>query len=127
MQLHLPASHGTSAPGIARRAAPRDEDMALVVTELVSNAVRHAGGDILLVIEDTGAARRVEVWDTSTRPPQMQVGSMDAESGRGLVLVDTLSRTWGWSAGHGTGPWAKMVFAEIPAAQAATAPDGGPR
>ena len=127
MRVHLPASYGTSAPGIARHAASGDEDTALVVTELVSNAVRHAGGDILLVIEDTGAARRVEVWDTSTVPPRMQDGSLDAESGRGLMLVDALSRTWGWSASHGTGPWAKMVFAEMPAPQAASAPDGGRR
>ena len=125
MRVNLPASYGTSAPGIARRSAPPGEDMALVVTELVSNAVRHAGGDILLVIEDTGAARRVEVWDTSANPPRMGVGSLDAESGRGLMLIDALSRTWGWSASHGTGPWAKMVFAEMPVPQAATAPDGG--
>jgi two-component sensor histidine kinase len=101
--------------------------MALVVTELVSNAVRHAGGDILLVIEDTGGARRVEVWDTSAAPPRMQADSLDAESGRGLVLVDTLSTTWGWSAGGGTQPWAKVVFAEMAAALAATGPGGGPQ
>lgn len=127
MRVHLPASYGTRAPGIARQAAPGDEDMALVVTELVSNAVRHAGGDILLVIEDTGTARRVEVWDTSSIPPRMQADSPDAESGRGLVLVDTLSMTWGWSANHGTEPWAKVVFAEMAALQGATAPSGGLR
>jgi anti-sigma regulatory factor (Ser/Thr protein kinase) len=125
MRLHLPASHGESAAGIARRAAPPgDEDLALVVTELVSNAVRHAGGDILLVIEDTGGMRRVEVWDTSSQPPRMQAGALDAESGRGLLLVDTLSRTWGWSASRGTGPWAKTVFAEMTAPRAAAAPNG---
>jgi anti-sigma regulatory factor (Ser/Thr protein kinase) len=101
--------------------------MALVVTELVSNAVRHAGGDILLVIEDTPAARRVEVWDTSTVPPRMQDGSLDGESGRGLMLVDALSRTWGWTASRSTGPWAKVVFAEMPVPQAASVPDGGRR
>jgi anti-sigma regulatory factor (Ser/Thr protein kinase) len=127
MRVHLPASYGTSAPGIARRATSGDEDMALVVTELVSNAVRHAGGDILLVIEDTGAARRVEVWDTSTVPPRIQDGSLDGESGRGLMLVNALSQTWGWTASDGTGPWAKMVFAEMAAFQSAGGPDGGPQ
>lgn len=125
MRVHLPACYGTQAPGIARRAAPCGEDMALVVTELVSNAVRHAGGDILLVIEDTGSARRVEVWDTSSIPPRMRADPPDAESGRGLLLVDSLSTTWGWSAGHGAQPWAKVVFAEMAAPQAVTAPGGG--
>jgi hypothetical protein len=127
MRVHLPAAYGERAPGIARQAAPRDEDMALVVTELVANAVRHAGGDILLVIEDTDGARRVEVWDTSSNPPRMQADSLDAESGRGLLLVDALSKTWGWSASGGPEPWAKVVFAEVTAPQVATAPDGGPR
>ena len=117
MRVHLPASCGQAAPGIARQAAPGDEDMALVVTELVSNAVRHAGGDILLVIDDLGGAWRVEVWDTSSDPPRMQPGSLDAESGRGLLLVDTLSTTWGWSAGCGPQPWAKVVFAEMKASR----------
>jgi hypothetical protein len=124
MRVHLPASYGTRAPGIARRAAPAGEDLALVVTELVSNAVRHAGGDVLLVIEDIGGARRVEVWDTCSTPPRMRADCPEAESGRGLLLVDTLSTAWGWSASSGTPPWAKVVFAEMAAPQAAIAPGG---
>jgi hypothetical protein len=89
--------------------------------------VRHAGGDVLLVIEDAGGARRVEVWDTSSTPPRMQADCPEAESGRGLLLVDTLSMTWGWSASHGTGPWAKVVFAEMAALQVAGAAGGGVR
>jgi hypothetical protein len=127
MRVHLPASYGQAAPGIARQAAPRDEDMALVITELVSNAVRHAGGDILLVINDTGGAWRVEVWDTSSDPPRMQASSLDAESRRGLLLVDTLSTTWGWKAGAREQPWAKVVFAEMPAPSTCAAPGAGPR
>ena len=120
MQLHLPASYGAQAPGIVRRTVACDEDMALVVTELVSNGLRHAGGDVLVVIVESSATRRVEVWDTSSEPPRMQVGSLDAESGRGLLLVDTLAATWGWSVSHGTPPWAKVVYAEMAAPQAAT-------
>jgi hypothetical protein len=119
MRVHLPASYGQQAPGIARQAAPSDPDMALVVTELVSNAVRHVGGDILLVIDDIGGVWRVEVWDTSSDPPRMQANSLEVESGRGLLLVDTLSTTWGWSTGRGAEPWAKVVFAEMAAPHAA--------
>ncbi len=57
----------------------------------------------------------------------MQADSLDAESGRGLLPVDTLSTTWGWSAEGGTQPWAKVVFAEMAAPQAATATGGGPQ
>jgi hypothetical protein len=120
MRLLLPASYGELAPAIARQAAPPGDDLALVVGELVGNAVRHAGGDILLVIEDVGGAWRVEVRDTSADPPRMQPGSLDAESGRGLLLVDALSTTWGWSACQGGGPWAKVVFAELAAPVQAT-------
>jgi two-component sensor histidine kinase len=101
--------------------------MALVVTELVSNAMRHVGGDILLVINEAGGAWRVEVWDTSADPPRMQPSSLEAESGRGLLLVDTLSTTWGWSADSGEHPWAKVVFAELAAPRTGTTQGPLPR
>lgn len=125
MRLHLPASYGTAAARVARRAVPGDdEDLALVVTELVSNAVRHAGGDILLVIKDTDSTRRIEVWDTSVMPPRIRHAPASAECGRGLTLVDALSRTWGWTAGDGAGPWAKAVFAEMTVSPATSVSPG---
>ena len=43
-------------------------DLALVVTELVANAVRHAGTDITVRLSRLGDGVRVEVADGSTRP-----------------------------------------------------------
>ena len=39
----------------------------------------------------------VLVEDASAAPPELQPDSVDAESGRGLVLVDTLAESWGWN------------------------------
>jgi hypothetical protein len=49
------------------------------------------------------------VEDTSTAPPKLQPDSVDAEGGRGLVLVDTLAADWGWER-TSTG---KLVWFEL--------------
>ncbi|KES07489.1 regulatory protein [Streptomyces toyocaensis] len=72
-----------------------------VVAELATNAVTHGrvpGRDFRLafyVVDDT---LRIEVTDTrGDRLPQRQPAAPDAESGRGLCLVDALADRWGVS------------------------------
>src|SRR3712207_692888 len=71
-------------------------DVAVLLTsEAVTNAVRHAGGDVLLSVRRHGDALHVEVADGSPTPPRMRRPGHSDEGGRGLRLVNALSTAWG--------------------------------
>jgi anti-sigma regulatory factor (Ser/Thr protein kinase) len=73
----------------------------MIVTELVSNAVRHGpGGPVELAIEAGGNGMRGEVADPGTGIHGRDLDRRRAteEGGRGLFLVDALSDSWGLSA-----------------------------
>jgi len=71
------------------------DDIALVVTELVANAVRHAGTDIEISVTHLSKGVRLEVRDGSTRPLRPRAALSSDEGGRGLLLVDALSTRYG--------------------------------
>ena len=77
---------------------PVDADVAVLLTsELVTNAIRHEGGKaILLAVSCSRDQLRVDVHDSSRRVPAPADAPADAEAGRGLMLVDSLSAEWGW-------------------------------
>jgi anti-sigma regulatory factor (Ser/Thr protein kinase) len=77
---------------------PVDLDVAVLLTsELVTNAIRHeAGRTISLGISCAGSRLRVDVYDTSPFLPVLVDAAADAEAGRGLMLVATLSAEWGF-------------------------------
>jgi anti-sigma regulatory factor (Ser/Thr protein kinase) len=104
---HVRLATGPAAAGEARRRVraaiaswrvPVDQDAALLLTsELVTNAVRHeAGQAVMLVITCARGRLRVDVHDTSGSLPAVADVPADAESGRGLLLVETLSDAWGF-------------------------------
>jgi anti-sigma regulatory factor (Ser/Thr protein kinase) len=106
--LELPATE--DAPARARQALreavcdtlPRDDRWRaeLIVTELVTNAVRHGpGGPVELALECGGAGVRGQVADPGPGIRKQQLVSRRAidEGGRGLFLVDALSDRWGLS------------------------------
>lgn len=76
---------------------PVDPDIAvLLASELVTNAIGHeAGPTIVLAITCSFGQLRIEVHDTSRLLPVLVDAPVDAEAGRGLMLVATLSATWG--------------------------------
>ena len=76
---------------------PVDPDIAvLLASELVTNAIGHeTGKTIVLAITCSFGQMRVEVHDTSRMLPVLVDAPVDAEAGRGLMLVATLSATWG--------------------------------
>ena len=76
---------------------PVEEDIAVLLTsELVTNAISHeAGTTIMLSVTSSSGMLRVDVHDTSRTWPVLMDASADAEAGRGLMLVATLSATWG--------------------------------
>jgi anti-sigma regulatory factor (Ser/Thr protein kinase) len=77
---------------------PVDQDAAVLLTsELVTNAIRHEPGQaVLLVITCCRGQLRVDVHDTSRSLPVVADVPADAETGRGLLLVATLSAEWGF-------------------------------
>ena len=77
---------------------PVDPDVAILLTsELVTNAIRHEPGDtVMLAITCSCDQLRVDVYDTSGSWPVLVDAPADAETGRGLMLVATLSTEWGF-------------------------------
>lgn len=77
------------------------ESAELLVSELVTNAIQvtrsyaHTCPVRLWLLSDR-ARVLILVWDASPLPPVQMNASEDAESGRGLLLVETLSARWGW-------------------------------
>ncbi len=76
---------------------PVDPQVAVLLTsELVTNAIRHEVGEtVLLVITCTCGHLRVDVHDTSCSAPIPVDAPSDAETGRGLMLIASLSAGWG--------------------------------
>jgi len=76
---------------------PVDLDVAVLLTsELVTNAIRHEAGEtITLTITCICGQLRVDVHDTSCTMPVIMDAPADAEAGRGLMLVASLSTDWG--------------------------------
>ena len=83
----------------------------LVVSELVTNAARHSEEALQVGLSRTDLVLRVEVSDTSHRMPLLPDHEVPAEatSGRGLLLVDTVSSRWGVESEH----LSKLVWAEF--------------
>ena len=103
-------STGRDAPSAVRDAlrqrgahlAPQmRDDLLLLLTEVVTNAVRHSGatkGDpIRIAMNDNTDCVRVEVTDPGDgfAKPDRLVPDLTRTGGLGLVLVDRLSRAWG--------------------------------
>ncbi|MET7335707.1 ATP-binding protein [Nonomuraea sp. NPDC005650] len=106
--------------GRARRAAraqlaewglqPACDFAELLISELVTNAVRHARGLVRMSLSAADGLLRCEVEDDSPMPPRARAARRDEEGSRGLLLVEVLSSGWG-SVPTGTG---KVVWFELP-------------
>ncbi|MFD7438786.1 SpoIIE family protein phosphatase [Streptomyces sp. NPDC059861] len=79
----------------------------LIVSELVTNAVRHGSGPIQLRLI-RHQVLSCEVFDTDGCSPRHRRAHIDDERGRGLFLVSQLSRRWGYRPT----PGGKIVWAE---------------
>jgi hypothetical protein len=104
------------SPRVARRwvrdrllALGRDDveaDAELLVTEVVTNALLHAGTPIRIALGVEGDGVRIEVQDGSTTEPVRRHHSALATIGRGAVLLDDLAQAWGWTVtGQGKTVW----------------------
>ncbi|MGH3405276.1 MAG: ATP-binding protein [Streptosporangiaceae bacterium] len=97
------------------------ETAELIVSELVTNAVRFAGDPartlryseradaslISLSLRHFRESLLIEVYDTDSNPPVLSDADDDAENGRGLMLVAALSKEWSYFFPPGGG---KVVY-----------------
>ncbi|MFF9487781.1 ATP-binding protein [Streptomyces sp. NPDC014676] len=99
---------------------------ALVVSELVTNAIVHtASSHIVCELHDGGELVRIAVRDEGCAPGQPRANTRqqpEDEHGRGLLLVDALCHSWG---AHENGP-GLLVWADLPRTAAAGGTGHGP-
>jgi len=91
------------------------EAVALVVSELASNSVRHAQTPFRVRIDTSRTAVRVEVSDGGGGTPSRRAPSPRATSGRGLQLVESFADEWGVVAnptGTGKTVWFRITLPE---------------
>jgi anti-sigma regulatory factor (Ser/Thr protein kinase) len=85
-------------------------DLALVVSELVTNACVHGTEPIRVHLDIDSRRVRVEVEDGSPVMPEVQRPDERSTIGRGLLIVGALSRAWGAERSRA----GKVVWAEVP-------------
>jgi len=107
-------------PGPAARAADLVDDVVLLTSELVTNAVVHAGTEVQVTCRMSGTAIEVAVRDRhparSLGPPGRQGDDPAARtSGRGLLLPSALATAWGVSYTRAAkAVWFRIAFADHP-------------
>lgn len=123
-QVELHAQPSTDAPALARRAIDNACDVwdldhlrtpaLLIISELVTNAVRHGKGQIDIEAVFRGDFLHLGVHDGSPEPPAPvppKDGPTLPESGRGLHIVAAYSSAWGYivkPSGKGKMVWATL-------------------
>jgi len=94
----------------------------LLMTELVTNALRHADGPTIRVrVYRQGRLLKIEVNDGCPRGPKARPAGPLAEHGRGLALVEALSHSWGVSS-DSTTTWCTLLLPDAPFESAVLAP-----
>jgi anti-sigma regulatory factor (Ser/Thr protein kinase) len=118
--LQLELQRRPSSVGLARDAArvvlsgvcddQQLDDVLTVISELVTNAVRHTGGGCSLTLLHDGDQVVVEVRDTDTRP--LHRNPDEGTLGHGLGVVQSLATRWGIDRmSDGKCVWAEMSVA----------------
>ena len=117
LQIQLDGT--TLAPAVARRAVIRligdtstiefVRDAVLLTSELVTNAVVHAGGRSVLRARLLDGILRVELSDANRMVPQLNEVDPARVGGRGLHLVDDVASRWGVTAQ----PRGKTIWFEL--------------
>jgi len=100
-------------------AGPSSDDLLdtaqLLLTELLSNALRHSETPILVAAALQDGRLRVDVTDSGHRMPKLRQARPGETAGRGLQLVDSLSSSWGVTPlEHGKRVWFELDPAASP-------------
>lgn len=92
------------------------DTVALLVSEVATNALIHGVGEVRLRVVPSPGGVRIEVLDGSPTAPTRRAATEFDEGGRGIALVEALSSAWGSEpTEHG-----KKVWFEVPAGSPAT-------
>jgi serine phosphatase RsbU (regulator of sigma subunit)/anti-sigma regulatory factor (Ser/Thr protein kinase) len=92
------------------------DELELLVTEVVTNSLVHADTDVDVRLRRYPDRVRVDVRDSDPRPPVVvavvdpeRPDFADAESGRGMLIVDAVASSWGSSpSGRGKTTWFEL-------------------
>lgn len=104
--LEFDLTPSPDAPGRARRVVDRwlsnigcseatAQNVALVVSELVTNSVLHARSLSRIVVTPKDDRVRIEVHDDDPAPPQLP-SEVGAQGGFGMRIVAATADEWGW-------------------------------
>lgn len=89
------------------------DPVVLLTSEVVTNALLHAGTVITVAVRRDGQGVRVEVGDGSGVQPVQRRPSTTATTGRGVQLLESVSDGWGSTAvGEGKLVWFRVVSAQ---------------
>ncbi len=88
---------------------PVADDLALITSELATNAVLHASSDFVVRVHVSHRSVRVSVFDTDPEPPVVRRSAITDPDGRGVAIVSSVATDWGVAPEDG-GKW---VWAEI--------------
>ncbi|MBK5308209.1 MAG: MEDS domain-containing protein [Frankiaceae bacterium] len=88
-------------------------DATLLVSELATNAMRHASSPFRAAITRSAGTLRISVEDLGSSEPRLRPADLERLGGRGVALVDAMSMSWGCEPA----PAGKVVWCELPVAQ----------
>jgi len=95
--------------------APLAPDLLLVASELATNALVHGGTPFTVLLEQVGGCIRLTVSDGCSSVPMASVRNGELEEGgRGLVIVERLSREWGVTVGPDGSKSVWAAFDQVP-------------
>jgi anti-sigma regulatory factor (Ser/Thr protein kinase) len=92
------------------------DTVALLTSELATNAVLHARTAFAVLVRRDGDEVRVDVLDGSAVPPRRRQNTATAATGRGVAMVDRLSASWGATPSTELDGFAKGVWFAVPVA-----------
>ena len=107
--------------------AELQQSVALMVSELSTNALVHASSGFEMTIERSSEVLRVTVTDSGEGTPALQSPTASEPHGRGLRIVEVLSDDWGiaYAPERGKTVWFRMDLADHEADGPHHAADGG--